>query len=101
MGVVAVMALGGTVVLGAPWWIRAVVFFPTTLVAAIALFEARVSVCVLGAAQGVFEDDARAKTPMEAALLPPIRRVARSVIGRAALVALAVTIAASLTALVR
>jgi hypothetical protein len=99
MGVVATFALGGTIVMGAAWWVRAIVFFPAILVAAIAVFEARASVCVVGAAQGVFEDEARVKTPMDASLLPAIRLVARSLLGKAALVALLATVAASLTAL--
>jgi hypothetical protein len=99
--VLAVLALAALIAAAAPWWLRAVVFFPLALVAAIAFLEARNSVCVVGAAQGVYEDDGRAKTPMDAGDIPAIRRVALSLTAKSILLAAAATIAASLTALAR
>lgn len=100
MGAVAVVALAVTVGVAAPWWVRGGVVFATTLVAAIGFFEARASVCIVGAAQGVFEDDGRHKTPMEATLLPAIRRVAGTIIGKSMLIGVAAGAVAALTSLV-
>ena len=99
--VVAVLVVAATVASSAPWWLRALLFFPAALVAAIAYLEARNSVCVVAAAQGVYEDDDRAKTPMNAGDVSAIRRVALSLTGKSILLAAAATIVVSLTALGR
>lgn len=99
--VVAAVALAVLIATGAPWWVRALVFFPWALVAAIAFLEARNSVCVVGAAQGVYEDDGRVKTPMDAGDVPAVRRVALSLTAKSIFVAAAATVVATATALGR
>jgi hypothetical protein len=101
LALVAVVLLVALIATRAPWWLRALLLFPVVLVATIAFFEARSSVCVVAAAQGVYEDDGRAKTPMNPNEIPAIRRVALSLTGKSILLAAAATIAASLTALGR
>jgi hypothetical protein len=91
-GIAAVAAIAGATALGAPWWVRLVAVLVPALVATSAYFEARSNVCVLRAAQGTFEDDARARTPMQATLLPSIRRVARSIIAKGAVTGLLASI---------
>lgn len=78
--VVTVVVLVVTVVLGFSWWLRWLSVLVPALVASAAYFEARTNVCVMRAAQGKFEHDDRSGTPMDARLLPAIRRVATSVI---------------------
>ena len=93
MAAVAVVAVAILIATGAPRWLRAMLFFPLVLVAAIAFLEARNSVCVIGAAQGVYEGDGRVKTPMDAGAMPAIRRVALSLTVRSILLAAAATVA--------
>jgi hypothetical protein len=97
MAVLGALALAVLVATDAPWWLGAALFFPVASVAAIAFLEARASVCVVGAAQGVYEDDRRDKTPMDAGSLPAIRRVALSLTVKAILLAAAVTVGLILT----
>jgi hypothetical protein len=95
--VLGLVALGVTVALGAPWWVRWLSVLVPALVAASAYFEARSSVCVLRAAQGTFEHDDRSRTAMQASLMPAIRSVATSVIAKGVATGLLVSVA--LTAL--
>jgi hypothetical protein len=80
--VVALLALVVAMLLDAAWWVRWLVTLGPALVAAAAYFEVRSNVCVLRAAEGTFEHDDRSRTPMEATVLPAIRRVAASVLGK-------------------
>jgi hypothetical protein len=80
--VATILALVVTVALDAAWWVRWLAALVPALAAASAFFEARSNVCVLRAAEGTFEHDDRSRTPMEERVLPAIRRVAASVIGK-------------------
>jgi hypothetical protein len=80
--VVALGALVVTTMLASPWWVRWLSMFGPALVAASSYFEAKSNVCVVRAAQGTFEHDDRSRTPMQASLLPAVRRVATSIIAK-------------------
>lgn len=95
--IASVLALGVTVAVGSPWWLRGLAVLVPALVASSAYFEARSNVCVLRAAQGTFEHDDRSRTRMDGTLLPAIRRAATSVIVKG--VATAVTASAVLVSL--
>jgi hypothetical protein len=97
--VVAVAALVVAVVAGAAWWVRFVAVLVPALVASSAYFEARSNVCVLRAAEGTFEHDDRSRTPMEATVLPAIRRAATSVVAKGASTAVAASAVAVLLSL--
>jgi len=97
--VVAVAALVVAVLAGLPWWARLVAVLVPALVASSSFFEARSNVCVLRAAQGTFEHDDRSRTPMEATLLPAIRRAATSVIAKGVTTAVAASGVAVLVSL--
>jgi hypothetical protein len=97
--VVAVAALVVAVVAGAAWWVRFVAVLVPALVASSAYFEARSDVCVLRAAEGTFEHDDRSRTPMEATVLPAIRRAATSVVAKGASTAVAASAVAVLLSL--
>jgi hypothetical protein len=90
--IAALAVIAGATALGAPWWVRWVAVLVPALVATSAYFEASSNVCVLRAAQGTFEDDARAHIPMQATLLPGIRRVARSIIAKGVVTAVLASI---------
>jgi hypothetical protein len=88
----AVFAVGALVVvalLHLAWWARLIAVLVPALVASAAYFEARSNVCVLRAAEGTFEHDDRSRTPMEATVLPAIRRAATSVIAKGVTTAVA------------
>lgn len=97
----AAVGIGATVALGAPWWVRVLAFAPPATIAATAWFEAQSNVCIVRAAEGKFEHDDRSRTPMDAALMPAIRRVAATVTAKAALVGVAATVTAVLSTRVR
>jgi hypothetical protein len=100
-GGLAVLAFGTTLALRAPWWARALAVFVPAAVAAISRAEASSSVCVLRAADGTFERDDRSRTPMAAAALPAIRRVATALSVKSVIAAGAAAAVAALTARLR
>ena len=81
------------VVVGAPWWSRAVVFFPVWL-AALGLLQARERTCVALAARGVCNMD-EGELPLEdETAARELRDKARRINRRALLVAATVTLVA-------
>ena len=97
MGVVA-LAAGAVlafalVVVGAPWWSRAVVFFPVWL-AALGLLQARERTCVALAARGVCNMDGGELPLEDERAARELRDKARRINRRAMLVAALVTLVA-------
>jgi hypothetical protein len=97
MGVAALAAGAGLafalVAWGAPWWTRAVVFFPVWI-AALGLLQARERTCVALAARGVCNmDDGEAPIEDESAARE-LREKARRINRRAMLLAAIVTLVA-------
>jgi hypothetical protein len=97
MGVAALAAGAGVafalVASGAPWWTRAVVFFPVWL-AALGLLQAREQTCVALAARGVCNmDDGEVPIEDESAARE-LRDKARRINRRAIIVAAIVTLVA-------
>ncbi|HKG13830.1 MAG TPA: hypothetical protein VKB12_10840 [Pyrinomonadaceae bacterium] len=88
----AVLAFG-LVVVGAPWWSRAVVFFPVWL-AALGLLQARERTCVALAARGVCNMDAGELSVEDETAARELRDKARRINRRAVLVAATVTLVA-------
>jgi hypothetical protein len=94
MGIVA-LAAGAVlafalVVVGAPWWSRAVVFFPVWL-AALGLLQARERTCVALAARGVCNMDEGELPVEDETAARELRAKARRINRRAMLVAALVT----------
>lgn len=87
-----------SIALGMEWWLRAVVFVPAVLAAANYL-QAKRSVCVLRALQGKVEHDDHSTADMEEQHLRATRWAAFGVARDATLIALPITLAAALTAL--
>lgn len=94
----AVAWLVGAIVLGMEWWLRAVVFVPAVLAVTNHL-QAKRSVCVLRAVQGKVERDDHSTEAMAKEHLRATRLAAFGVARDATLLALPITIAAALTAL--
>ena len=97
MGIAALAAAAalafGLVLVGVPWWMRAVVFFPVWL-AALGLLQARERTCVALAARGVCNmDDGEAPIEDESAARE-LREKARRINRRAMLLAAVVTLVA-------
>ena len=78
---------------GAPWWTRAVVFFPVWL-AALGLFQAREQTCVALAARGVCNMDAGEAPVEDESAARELREKARRINRRAMLIAAIVTLVA-------
>ena len=81
------------VVVGAPWWSRAVVFFPVWL-AALGLLQARERTCVALAARGVCNMDGGELPVEDDGAARELRGKARRINRRALLVAAVVTLVA-------
>src|SRR5215213_8095584 len=92
LGAGAVLAFA-LVVVGAPWWSRAVVFFPVWL-AALGLLQARERTCVALAARGVCNMDAGELPIGDDTAARELRAKARRINRRAVLVAATVTLVA-------
>ena len=88
----AVLAFG-LVLVGAPWWTRAAVFFPVWL-AALGLLQAREQTCVALAARGVCNMDAGELPLEDERAARVLRDKARHINRRALLVAALVTLVA-------
>ena len=88
----AVLAFG-LVLVGAPWWSRAFVFFPVWL-AALGLLQAREQTCVALAARGVCNMDAGESPIEDDDTARELRDKARRINRRALLVAAMVTLVA-------
>jgi hypothetical protein len=97
MGIAALAAGAGVafalVASGAPWWSRAVVFFPVWL-AALGLLQARERTCVALAARGVCNMDDGERPVEDETAARELRDKARRINSRAMLLAAIVTLVA-------
>ena len=97
MGIAALAATAGLafalVASGAPWWTRAVVFFPVWL-AALGLLQAREQTCVALAARGVCNMDDGERPVEDETTARELRDRARRINRRAMLLAAIVTLVA-------
>lgn len=96
----SIAAAGAAMILRAPWFARAAVFFPAAL-AATGFLQASRNTCVLRAREGTLEHDDFTTEPAPLADVVASRKVARGVTRDAVLIGVGAGALAAATALVR
>ena len=101
LAVMSVAGLGASIVLGLPWFVRALVVGVPAGFAGVNIYQARRETCVLRAGEGMFEGDDLSTTPAPPEDVAASREVARGIVRDSVLTAVAGGVLAAATSFLR